>query len=403
MKIAQVCPYDYYRGGGVQSHIYYLSSELRKRGHTVKIFAPKIGKQTSSDKDVYLIGKGANVTLSKTEIELTLLNQDHRFELKEILDKEDFDIIHYHDPAMPIFSMQFITQTKVPSVATFHASPTGFMGWFGIDDIIRQYKKIIVSSVDQLIAVSEVAKKNIGCSKSREVNIVPNGIDLELFNPKVKPYKKYKDGKINIFFMGRLDKRKGVKYLIKAYEDIKKKYKDTRLIIGGKGSELKKLKSYVNKKNIQDVEFLGYVEEKAKARYYSSCDIYVSPAISGESFGIVLLEALACGKPAIGGDNPGYRCVLSGGLQFLLVDPKDKKKLLSLLDLLISDESMRNYMGELGLKKAKTFAWPKVASQVEDVYKKTLKMKKKNKEKTNATIIKILNDIKKLLNHKIFE
>lgn len=401
MKIAQVCPYDYFRGGGVQSHIEFLSDELRKLGHEVKIIAPDMKNGDNKRDDVILAGGGLKVTASKTTVEVTALYPKDRKKLKKVLAEEDFDIIHYQEPAMPMLPAQILMLSDVPSVGTFHAAPAGFVYKFPVSSLLKQMTKPILNALDRVIAVSSVPGNHLKQFCSKKIHIVPNGIDLNFFSPDVKPYKKYLDGKVNIFFMGRLDERKGVSYLLKAYRRLRKKVKNVRLIIGGKGSEYEKIKKYVKRKKLQDVDLLGYVEEKDKPRFYASCDIFCSPATEGESFGIVLVEGMAHGKPVIGGNNPGYRSVLKGRGGLLVVNPKNVARFAEKLEILCYDKELREFFGEWGLKEAKQYAWPTVAKQIEDLYQKVLEDKKKSfdykksKEKKRSKMKKLIEALNK--------
>lgn len=404
MKIAQVCPYDYFRGGGVQSHIEFLADELRQLGHEVKIIAPDMQNGANKREDVILVGGGLKVTTSKTTAEVTALYPKDRNKLKDILNEEAFDIIHYQEPAMPMLPAQILMLSDVPSVGTFHAAPAGFVYRFPVSSLLKQMTKSILNALDKVIAVSTVPRNHLKQFSNKKVHIIPNGVDLKVFSPDVKPYQKYQDDKVNIFFMGRLDKRKGVMYLLKAYKRLKKNFQNVRLIIGGKGSEFEKIEKYIKRKKLKDVDLLGYVDEKDKPRFYASCDIFCSPATEGESFGIVLAEGMAHGKPVIGGNNPGYRSVLKGRGGLLVVNPKNIARFAEKLEILCKDRELRDFFGDWGLEEVKQYAWPTVAKQIETLYRNVLEDKKKVTDYKKVKQIKRskMEKLVKALNQEVF-
>jgi phosphatidylinositol alpha-mannosyltransferase len=203
--------------------------------------------------------------------------------------------------------------------------------------------------------------------------IIPNGIDLERFTDKVPPIEKYRDDKQNILFVGRVEKRKGFKYLLGAYEHVKREFPQCRLIVVSPHSRLsQKYENIAAKRNLKDVVFAGYVSFEELPGYYNTADIFCSPATGWESFGMVLMEAMATGKPIVASDIPGYAGLVSHGVEGLLVKPQDEKALASALMSLLRDKSMREKMGEKGKLKARDYSWEVVARKVMEYYEKLL-------------------------------
>jgi phosphatidylinositol alpha-mannosyltransferase len=385
VKIAQICPYNFFRPGGVQFHIDNLARELRLQGHEVKIIAPKVRGIKNTREDVILLGRSAELSINRTQIEMSIVTgQESKDAISNLLKEENFDILHFHEPWAPALSMQILSLSEATNVATFHAASPKTVVARSIETLFLPIAKYVVNTLDGLIAVSSVPTEFIREFYKRKIHIVPNGIDLEIFNPRNKPFKKYQDGKVNIFFVGRLDKRKGVKYLVKAFRRLKGRFENVRLIIGGKGDELKKIKKYIKKFDLRDVEILGFVEEEDKPRYFTTCDIFCSPALYGESFGIVLVEAMASGKPVVACSNPGYKTVLSGRGSLLLCEPKDTEELAQKLEILCKDRELRRFMGEWGLKEAQKYSWPRICKQVLAVYK-SVKETKRKKDRIKAS------------------
>lgn len=402
MKIAQVCPYNFFRGGGAQSHIEFLSRELRKLGHEVKIIAPKIGKADPNRDDIILIGSSTNISFNKTEVEITLALSRFRDPIKELLEKERFDIIHFHEAWTPLLGVQILSESNAVNIGTFHGVAPNTLFGRSLEALFLPYASTVVKALDGVICVSEAAAQYHREFYSGHLYIVPNGIDLKQFSLKAKPFSKYRDGKINILFLGRLDKRKGIMYLMKAFRRIRKKRDDIRLLVAGKGDEFNDVVKYVKKHDIKDVEMLGYIDEKDKARWYATCDIYCSPALYGESFGIVLLEAMALGKPVIGAANSGYKTVLKGRGSLLLVRPKSIDDLVEKISVLADDPDLRKVFGQWGLNEVKQYSWDKIAKQVDVVYQDVIKkceVEKKNekqKKKKRGTLSKWISKLTSL-------
>ncbi len=397
LKIALVCPYDYSRPGGVQEHIKYLSKNLRKRGHIVKIITPKIKNFKIADKNIIFLGSGIKLSLNKTQAEVSIVLGKAREKIQRLLNMENFDIIHFHEPCIPLISMQILAESNSVNIATFHASMPNTLLGFSIKAAYLPLIKSMIGFFDDLIAVSEIPKNLVQTYTDRQIHIIPNGIDLEVFKSTVKPLKRYINNKVKILFLGRLDKRKGIFYLLKAYKKLKSENKDICLIIGGVGDEFENAVEYVKKKGIKDVEFLGFVKDEDKPKIFASSDIFCSPALYGESQGIVLLEAMATGKPVVAFANPGYKLLLKGTGSLFLAKNRDVNDLVKKLEVLINDYRLRDFMGRWGVNEAKRYSWDIVTKQILDVYMNAIRGKnayavteKENlKQKVNKWIKKL--------------
>jgi phosphatidylinositol alpha-mannosyltransferase len=381
MKIAQICPYNLFRAGGVQTHVKYLAQELRLQGHDVKIIAPGTDGAKCADKNIILLGKLTEFGMNKTQTDFSLALGKLSEKIKKVLLKEKFDILHFHEPWLPALSYQILVESRGINIATIHSStPDNFVGK-SIEFFLMPFASTVLNEFDSVIAVSNAASKYLKEFYKGEVCIVPNGIDLSVFNPQNKPFDKFEDGKINILFLGRLDKRKGCIYLLKAFRKLKARFENVRLLIAGKGDQLKNINKYITKHDIPDVEMLGFVSEEDKPRIYASCDIYCSPALYGESFGIVLLEAMATGRPVVAYSNPGYKDVIKGTGALFLVKPKKVDALAAKLETLCRDKNLRGLMSKWGLKEAKKYSWDKVCDGVIKVYKNALERDKRKEGK----------------------
>jgi len=203
--------------------------------------------------------------------------------------------------------------------------------------------------------------------------IIPNGVDLDHFSPNVSPIDEFCDGKVNILFVGRLEKRKGVSYLLKAYKRVKQEVSNSRLIIVGPGTRLRgKYERQVKRSGLKDVVFVGYVSYDELPRYYETADIFCAPAIGWESFGIILLEAMAMGKPIVASNIDGYASLVTHGVEGLLVPPKDEEMLAQALITLMANESLRQEMGARGRVKAADYSWEHITRRVLNYYVRVL-------------------------------
>jgi phosphatidylinositol alpha-mannosyltransferase len=372
MKIALVSPYDFAYPGGVVNHILALNNQLTKMGHDVRIIAPASKAVDNAGCQFVAIGKARPIPVRGTTIRIAI-SLRLASKIKEVLAREKFDIIHLHEPFMPMLCSAILRFSDTVNVGTFHAagsSPGYYWGWPVSAFMLHRRRQKLVGK----IAVSKPAKDFASKYVPGEYDIIPNGIDLGHFSSGVLPIDGLCDGKINILFVGRLEKRKGFDYLLKAYRWVKEEFPDSRLIVVGPGTRFRrKYEKQVRKGNIADVVFVGNVTYDELPRYYKTADIYCSPAIGQESFGIVLLEAMAVGKPVVATSIEGYAGVMTHNQEGLLVPPKNERELARALLRLMSDDSLRQQMGGRGLVTARQYDWEKVARRVYDYYIKILR------------------------------
>jgi phosphatidyl-myo-inositol alpha-mannosyltransferase len=386
MKIGLVSAHTFLRPGGVKNHILNLQKEYKKLGHVCKIIAPRSFEEKSSDKDIILLGTSIRLPVGGSQGDLTFNFTPGAID--NLLNKEKFDILHFHN--FGPLTWQILNNPYLPkeNILTWHASLEG-ANYFKYLPFTKNIVRLTVKNkVDGIIGVApfnlDVFK---GINKPKAV--IPNGIDLEKFNPKVPPIKKYQDGKINLLFLGRLEERKGLIYLLQAYKILQKKLtadwvaKNLRLIVVGEGPLEQGCKKYVEDNDLKNIEFVG--QSVNPPPFYASCDIYCAPAIFGESFGIVLIEAMATKKPVVAFANAGYKTVLGKGKgKDFLAKPKDFKTLAKKMEILIVDKKKRKEMAEWGFKESKQYTWPKVAQKVLAFYQFCQKEKQKAIDKVKT-------------------
>jgi phosphatidylinositol alpha-mannosyltransferase len=231
--------------------------------------------------------------------------------------------------------------------------------------------------IDIKIAVSRAAMEFSNKHFPADYTIIPNGVDVEYFSQDVSLIDEFSDGKVNILFVSRLEKRKGVNYLLEAYKRTKREIPDSRLIIVGPGTRWsKKYEKKVVQNGLPDVIFTGWVSHSELPRYYKTADIVCCPATGKESFGIILLEAMAAGKPVIASDIKGYADVITHGSEGLLVPPRDEKRLAQALVSLMTNGALRQEMGARGMVKALEYGWESIAIRVLECYSKVLNKRK---------------------------
>jgi phosphatidylinositol alpha-mannosyltransferase len=285
--------------------------------------------------------------------------------IKRFLEEEEFDVVHIHEPLVPALPVTVLRHSKTAlNVGTFHAYARRSRGYRAWRPLFRRW----IRNLHGKIAVSPPAADFINRYYPGEYNVIPNGIDLAHFSAPVQPIQRFMDGKVNILFVGRMEKRKGLRYLLAAYGRIKWEHPQTRLIVVGPGKLDGPSATVLGERRLDDVEFVGGVDYPELPRYYQTADIFCSPATGAESFGMVLLEAMAAGRPVVASDIPGYASVVQEGAQGLLVRPADDQALAQGLARLINDPQLRREMGARGQVHARDFAWNTVAGRVMDYY-----------------------------------
>lgn len=357
MKIGIVSPYAYPRPGGANDNIRETYENLRARGHEVRIITAPWGDDPPAQ-DVIQIGRAIAIPYNGSVGRITL-SARLEYLVTRMLDREQFDIVHHHEPLVPLLSAQILDRKACPQVATFHAfGGFSFSYWLG-----RPIGKRYMDKLDGRIAVSTAARHFIARYFPGDYEIIPNGVHVDFFTA-AKPFPEYRDGKTNVLFLGRLEPRKGAMYLVRAYAKLKARYPETRLIICNRGPELGQLRTFVREQQLKDVLFAGRVSEIDKARFYKTADIFCAPSTGQESFGIVLLEAMAAGAAVVASDIHGYKKVIQRNVSGLLVEPRDVDALCSALERLVIEPSLRARLGAAGSIRAREFDWPHVTDRL---------------------------------------
>ena len=365
MRIGLVSPYDFASPGGVNDHVRNLAVRLQKLDHETRIFAPSSRADVDFDSArFYRIGTPiaipVNDSVARITLSFHLANQ-----IAAIVADEHFDVLHFHEPLMPALPLTMLRMSTTANIGTFHAFARSNVGYYYGRPLLKPY----LAHIHRGIAVSEPARAFVNrYFPEFPMRVIPNGIDVDVYRPGLAPIRHLRDENLNILFVGRLEKRKGLGDLLRAYRAIYTRVPDTRLIIVGDGPLRGRVESYVTRHRMHNVVMAGYVPESVKPRYYASADIFCAPATGAESFGIVLLEALASGLPVVATEVPGYMSVLEPGRDSVTVPPKNWRELAASLVILARDEQLRRRLADYALHKARRYSWDLIASEVVEVY-----------------------------------
>jgi phosphatidylinositol alpha-mannosyltransferase len=289
--------------------------------------------------------------------------------VREVLQSKHFDVVHAHEPLMPFLPPTVLKYSDALNVGTFHAYRGSYYGYFYGRPILRR----VFNSLDGRIAVSRAAKRFVRQYFMAPYKIIPNGVEVERFDPAlVDPLPEFSDGRPNLLFVGRPEKRKGVGYLLRALPYIKEAFPDLRCIIVGAGDwDGSRYRRYIEHHHMKEVVIVGRVSDEELPRYHRSAHVFCSPAVEGESFGIVLLEAMAAGLPIVASNLEGYSSVLTDGREGFLVPPRNERAVADAVCRILQNRSLAGEMGQHGLITAREYSWQHIAEMVVDFYVKT--------------------------------
>lgn len=367
MRIIQICPYSWDAHGGVQAHVRHLSDELLARGHDVLVLAP--GASTPAERYVQLVGRPTRIRFNGSVAPLCI-DPFSAAVVRAAFDDFQPDVIHVHEPFAPSTSLLGVLCADAPVVATFHAYHEPFTVHGGIYTGWSQLLRPVWSRIDHRIAVSRAAQRTMSTRMSgADSTIVPNGASIAHFKgakPATLP-----PGR-RMLFVGRLEPRKGFRVAVDAFAELGETFDDLRLVVVGDGPQRTQVRRLSRKLRAR-VDMIGRVSHDALPTYHAAADFFVAPATGRESFGIVLVEAMAAGLPVIASDLPGYGEVVRHDREGLLVTPGDPLALAESAARLLGNETLARRLAMAGGVRARAFAWPRVAARVERVYDKVVR------------------------------
>lgn len=360
MRIGMVCPYSFDVPGGVQAHVLQLAEVLRARGHEVSVLAPA-SPDVSLPDYVVSAGKSVAIPYNGSVARLQFSPAAHR-KVKKWLAKGDFDVLHLHEPNAPSLSMLALNVAEGPIVATFHTSTTKSLTLSVVQGLLRPMHEKIIGR----IAVSDLARRWQMEALGSDAVEIPNGVDVAAF-ATAQPLPGYPRPGRTVLFLGRYDEpRKGMAVLVGALPTLVEKFGDVEVLIVGRGDEdeLRRTAGTL----AGHLRFLGQVDDAEKASALRSADVYCAPNTGGESFGIVLTEAMAAGTAVVASDLDAFRRVLRHGEAGRLVPVGDDAALAAALIEVLDDDELRASYVAAGTEAVRRFDWPVVADQIVRVY-----------------------------------
>ncbi|MDG5814753.1 glycosyltransferase family 4 protein [Chitinispirillales bacterium ANBcel5] len=380
MKIAIVSPYFYPWYGGITEHVYHQYKELKRRGHQVKVITPfNGGDRVEERNDIIKLGIPIPLIVNGSIVKVPLFGRSKKAVTK-ILKEGSFDVIHMHQPLFCLLGLSFLERIRdwrnrgipVPSVVgTFHASGGGTEKF-----LINRggfYFKRFCSQFDSRIAVSLASRDFVHQVLPGKYEIIPNGVDVNRFSQTKEKITRYDDGITNILFVGRLEPRKGITSLLKSVSLINNyTTKEYRLLVVGNGTLTNFYRNKLDPQVLDKVEFLGDVSFEDLPKYYKTAHIFCSPATNRESFGIVLIEAMASGVPIIAGNNEGYRKVIKDNVNGILVDPENPEALARCIANLVEKENLRKSLAALGSVDCTKYSWSNIVDKLEQIYSSSI-------------------------------
>ncbi|OBI90658.1 glycosyltransferase family 4 protein [Mycobacterium asiaticum] len=360
MRIGMVCPYSFDVPGGVQSHVLQLAEVMRARGHHVSVLAP-VGEDTSLPDYVVSAGKAIPIPYNGSVARVRFGPASYRA-VKKWLGEGDFDVLHVHEPSAPSLSLLALNIAEGPIVATFHTSATKSVALSVLGGMLRpRFEKIVGR-----IAVSDLARRWQMESLGSDAVEIPNGVDVDFF-ATATPLEGYPRPGKTVLFLGRYDEpRKGMATLLEAMPKVVERFPDVQLLIVGRGDE-DELRSQASG-FVDNLRFLGQVDDAGKAAAMRSADVYCAPNTGGESFGIVLVEAMAACTAVVASDLDAFRRVLQDGEVGRLVPVEDGAALADALIEVLQDDALRQRYVAAGTEAVRRYDWSVVASQIMRVY-----------------------------------
>ena len=366
MRIGIVTQSYYPRYGGVTEHVHHTAVELRSRGHEVTIITSHFRRgEPHQEQGVERIGHNVLIPFNGAFVDLAI-GIRLGSQLRRLYRKHRFDLVHVHAPSVPTLPVLAVRTAPCAKVGTFHMTGNPDVWMNAAAGLVRRD----IGKLDARIAVSSTARDFSQLLFPGEYHVVPNGVDLDRFHPSVAPFAEWRDpGILNLLFVGRLDPRKGVHQLIAAFPEIVRLAKTrVRLLIVGDSYLRPQLEAAVAPAVREQVHFLGHVPSEDLPRWYATGDLFVSPASGQESFGIVLVEAMASGRAVVASDIPGYRSVVNPGIDGVVTPPGDVAALARAVAALADDPARRATLARAGRARSLEFSWPRVTDQIEHVY-----------------------------------
>lgn len=373
LKVGLVFDDSLDRSDGVAQYVKTLGGWLARQGHDVSYLVGETHLQEWSGGKVYSLSKNLKVKFNGNRLSMPLIAK--RSDIMRVIRDEKFDVLHVMTPYSPLMAKRVIKAARKSTavVGTFHIMPSGPVAGAG-SRLLGLWLRRSLRRFDAMASVSDPARQFAKQAFRLNSVVIPNPVDLSMFGRRTNKNDPHK-----IVFLGRLVKRKGCRQLIQAFALAAADNQELRLVIAGDGPERPSLEKLVERLGLSGrVQFLGFIDEADKPGLLGSAAVACFPSLYGESFGIVLIEAMAAGAGVvIGGDNPGYSSVLSEG-PLLLVDPRDTEALANKLSFIFANSDMRQEAHEWQSQSVKQYDINVVGNRIVDLYEEAIANRAKN-------------------------
>ncbi|MDY5584777.1 MAG: glycosyltransferase family 4 protein [Arcanobacterium sp.] len=365
MKIGIVCGYDWDIPGGVQYHIRDLAQELISRGHSVSVLAPSLQQIGDGNLEPFIVPAGKSIPIPYNGSTARLaFGPKQWFAVRKWLKEGNFDVVHIHEAFTPSVSMLALWAAKTPIVGTFHAATDKSRVMALAGPLLRR----MLRKINRRIAVSAEAERTALQYLGGKYRIIPNGVNISAMQCAETDSRFSGTADMPTFaFLGRIDEpRKGLPVVAKAWTKILHTYPKAKLIVAGRG-DISKARDLFGE-NADSVEFIGGISEADKPKLLGSVDIYLAPNTGGESFGIILVEAMAAGAKILASDIPAFRAVLNEGEFGMHFQNQNPDSLAQQTIALLKDPGKQEVLARKAREAAWTFDWSKVATEIYQEY-----------------------------------
>ncbi|HLO34629.1 MAG TPA: glycosyltransferase family 4 protein, partial [Candidatus Deferrimicrobium sp.] len=375
MRIALVSPYSWTYQGGVNRHVEALAEQFIARGDHVRVLAPwdppdaisrRLHRSHPELREApdYLVplgrtlGIGANGAVSNLSV-----FPGGPISLRRELRAGRYDVVHIHEPLAPIVGWDAMVFRGAPVVGTFHAYSTRAFPNHAATLLGARRR---FNQLSARIAVSQAAAWTGSRWFGGEYTIVPNGVDIEAAPQGPKPA----SDELRLLFVGRAEERKGLPVLLAAFQALVEQVPSRLTVVGADPEEISR--RLTDPELISHIDVLGKVSDSVLWRQLGEADLLCAPSLAGESFGMVLIEAMAAGTGVVASKIAGYSDVVTNGVDGVLVPPADPQALAEELQLLAHEPKRIVAMGEAGRRSAERYAWPRIAEEVTEVYERAI-------------------------------
>lgn len=367
LKIGIVCPYGWDVPGGVQGHVKELAEHFIAAGHQVSVIAPV--SDESAALEPWLVSAGRPVSIPfNGSVARVLFGPIAASRVRQWIAAGDFDVLHLHEPGIPSLSLLACWSAEGPMVGTFHASTPRMRAIAAAGGLIEP----MIEKLGARIAVSEMAHETMTSLYGTSAVIIPNGIDYAHYASGRADIEQRLSSTLKIGFLGRFEEeRKGLPLLLKSLPAIIKRNPSVELLVAGPGDS-SKISAALDPLIRKHVKFLGRLSHQGKAEFLQSLHLYVAPNTGGESFGIIIAEAMAAGAAVVASDIPAFRALLADGANGSLFANEDPISLADAINFLSSNHDALARLSRAGIEAALQYDWSAVASRILSVYESAM-------------------------------